>query len=103
MEQAHALRPLLVPALILGVVLALGYSALFAILLKGRTPGRRIFGIDLVDGRGMSPAPARTITRAFLSTLSFSFFLGGIWLALFDRKGQTLHDKLTATYMVRTL
>ncbi|RYZ38766.1 MAG: RDD family protein, partial [Myxococcaceae bacterium] len=26
---------------------------------------------------------------------------GGFWMALFDRRGQTLHDKLTSTFVVQ--
>ena len=36
-----------------------------------------------------------------LSLLSFALFLSGFWLALFDRHGQTLHDKLTKTFVVK--
>ena len=30
-----------------------------------------------------------------------AFLLAGFWVALFDRRGQTLHDKLTSTFVVR--
>jgi uncharacterized RDD family membrane protein YckC len=39
--------------------------------------------------------------RAALSLASFGLFLSGFWLALFDRRGQTLHDKLTSTFVVQ--
>jgi hypothetical protein len=41
------------------------------------------------------------VVRALLSLISAGAFLGGFWLAIFDRRGQTLHDKLTRTFVVR--
>lgn len=90
-----------VPAL--GVVgfVAFVYTTLFAFLWHGRTPGRRILGIHLVDATGQAPRAGRALVRAALSLASFGLFLSGFWLALFDRRGQTLHDKLTSTFVVR--
>lgn len=90
-----------VPAL--GVVgfVAFVYTTLFAFLWHGRTPGRRILGIHLVDASGHAPRAGRALVRAALSLASFALFLSGFWLALFDRRGQTLHDKLTSTFVVR--
>jgi uncharacterized RDD family membrane protein YckC len=85
----------------LAAVLAFVYTTIFAFLWNGRTPGRRIFGIHLVDVTGHAPAPARALLRAMLSLVSFGLFLSGFWLALFDRHGQTLHDKLTRTFVVK--
>ncbi|HEY0880412.1 MAG TPA: RDD family protein [Archangium sp.] len=85
----------------LAAVLAFVYTTIFAFLWNGRTPGRRIFGIHLVDVSGHAPAPARALLRALLSLVSFGLFLSGFWLALFDRHGQTLHDKLTRTFVVK--
>ena len=78
-----------------------GYFTLFEAFWNGRTPGRRTFGIHLVDNSGHAPGPMRALTRAGLSLVSFALFLSGFWLALFDRHGQTLHDKLTRTFVVR--
>ena len=101
MVRAHALERVLLPGLILVLVLSALYGAVFGWLWGGTTLGRRLFGIRLVDRSGQAPTPARAIVRAFLSLFSFAAFLGGFWLALFDRKGQTLHDKLTSTFVVR--
>ncbi len=99
--RAHALQPVIIPGIVLGVVIALAYSAAFAVLLDGRTFGRLLAGIRLVDKSGLPPSPTRAVIRALLSAVSFALFLGGFWLALFDRRGQTLHDKLTSTFVVR--
>lgn len=94
-------QAIVVPGVVLAALLALVYCALFAFLWQGRTPGRWVFRIRLVDRSGTAPTPTRALVRALLSTFSFAFFLGGFWLALFDRQGQTLHDKLTSTFVVQ--
>ena len=101
MSTLHRLERVLVPGVVLGVVIAVAYSVAFAILLQGRTPGRFLLGLRLVDQSGYQPTPLRAAARACLSVVSFLLFLGGFWLALFDRRGQTLHDKLTRTFVVR--
>lgn len=101
MIYAHALERVLVPGVVLVALLAGVYGAAFGWLWDGRTLGRRLFGIRLVDRTGQAPSPVRAILRSFLSLFSFAAFLGGFWLALFDRRGQTLHDKLTSTFVVR--
>ena len=99
--RLHAVHGALSPALILGVLLAVVYSTVFAFLWGGRSPGRWLFGIRLVDRRGVAPAPGRAAVRALLGVVSFALCLAGFWLSLFDRRGQTLHDKLTRTFVVR--
>ncbi len=99
--RLHAVHTVLPPALVLGALLAVVYSSVFAFLWGGRSPGRWLFGIRLVDRRGVAPAPGRALARALLGLVSFGLCLAGFWLALFDRRGQTLHDKLTRTFVVR--
>jgi uncharacterized RDD family membrane protein YckC len=101
MMRVRALEPVLLPSVALILLLACTYSAVFGWLGRGRTLGRRLFGLQLVDLTGLPPTPARALARGVLSLLSFVLFLGGFWLMLFDRKGQTLHDKLTSTFVVR--
>lgn len=100
-SQIRALQSVLVPGAVLLLVLSLVYCAIFAFLWNGRTLGRRLLGLRLVDTHGLAPAPGRAIVRAVLASLSFGLFLAGFWMALFDRRGQTLHDKLTSTYVVQ--
>lgn len=97
----QAFKSVLLPGTVLMGVLALVYCAVFAFLWNGRTLGRRLLGLRLVDTHGVPPAPTRAVVRALLSTVSFGLFLGGFWMALFDRRGQTLHDKLTSTFVVQ--
>lgn len=101
MARVHQLDAVLAPCVALALVLGLVYAGAFALLWNGRTPGRRLLGIRLVDRTGLAPTPGRAITRSALAVVSFVPFLAGFWLALFDRRGQTLHDKLTQTFVVR--
>ncbi|HZI10757.1 MAG TPA: RDD family protein [Myxococcus sp.] len=97
----RALNAVLLPGFVLVLVLALVYCAVAAFLWNGRTLGRLLLGLRLVDTHGVAPAPGRAIVRAILASVSFVLFLGGFWMALFDRRGQTLHDKLTSTFVVQ--
>ena len=99
--QIRSLQSVLLPGAALLLVLSLVYCAVSAFLWNGRTLGRRLLGLRLVDMHGLAPAPGRAILRAMLASLSFGLFLAGFWMALFDRRGQTLHDKLTSTYVVQ--
>ncbi len=99
--RIQSMQGLILPGVVLVAVLSAVYCTVAAMLWGGRTLGRLLTGIRLVDASGHPPAPGRAIARACLSILSFGLFLSGFWLALFDRKGQTLHDKLTATFVVR--
>jgi len=99
--KMRTLESILVPGFFLLLVLAVVYCAVAAFLWDGRTLGRRMLGLQLVDSHGFAPAPGRAVVRALLSGVSFCLFLGGFWLALFDRRGQTLHDKLTSTFVVQ--
>jgi resuscitation-promoting factor RpfA len=89
------------PGVLLGLLLGFIYTALGALLFDGRTLGRLVAGIHLVDSSGLPPSPPKALLRACFSVLSLGFFLAGFWMALFDRHGQTLHDKLTRTFVVR--
>jgi uncharacterized RDD family membrane protein YckC len=95
------LMAIALPGAGLAAMMAFVYTTLFAFLWQGRTPGRRLMGIHLVDTTGHAPGPVRALARAMLSLVSFALFLSGFWLALFDRHGQTLHDKLTRTFVVK--
>ncbi|MBN1207186.1 MAG: RDD family protein [Myxococcaceae bacterium] len=97
----HALKSVLLPGVFLLLVLATVYCAVAAYLWNGRTLGRLLLGLRLVDTHGVAPAPTRAIVRALLAVVSFGLFLGGFWMALFDRRGQTLHDKLTSTFVIQ--
>ncbi len=96
-----AVEEIALPVALLIGLLWLAYSAVVAVAFRSRCFGRRLMGIHLVDSRGNPPGVLRALSRSALIMVSIVPFLGGLWLALFDRRGQTLHDKLTQTFMVR--
>lgn len=96
-----ALPTIALPLVALTALCAAVYGALCAFGWHGQTVGRRVLGLHLVDATGQPPQPLRAAARGILALASFAVFLGGFWLALFDRRGQTLHDKMTATFVVR--
>ena len=81
------------------IVFLLGYFILPTIIW-GRTPGKWVAGIVVVDSDGRTPGPA-AIPREMIGKL-VSFLAAGIgiiWL-IFDPKRQGWHDKIAGTYVV---
>jgi uncharacterized RDD family membrane protein YckC len=69
-------------------------------ILWGRTPGKWVAGIVVVDEDGRTPGPA-AIPREMIGKL-VSFLAAGVgifWL-IFDPKRQGWHDKIANTYVV---
>jgi uncharacterized RDD family membrane protein YckC len=64
------------------------------VALWGRTPGMALTGQRLRKLDGARPGPLAAFVRAVLAVLSGALGLFGFLLALFDRREQTLHDKL---------
>ena len=89
LDAAVAAAPLW---LALAAALAVAYSWFFAIF-GGRTPGMALAGQGLQMLHGGSPTPVAALARALLSVVSAAGLFGFV-LALFDRRAQTLHDKL---------
>ena len=100
MITLHGWQPLVTSGGVLTALLAAAYSVAFNVMWDGRTPGRKLMGLKLVDMSGSAPAPALAMKRALLCWLSALAFLSGYWLMLFDRRRQSLHDKLTQTLIV---
>ncbi len=69
--------------------------------LFGRTLGKWVAGISVVDDEGNKPGVAVAIPREvvgrFVSTITFG--IGIIWV-IFDDKHQGWHDKMAGTYVV---
>ena len=97
-----SLQGLLLPALGLYVLVGAVYATVGS-LMGGRTLGLRLAGIRLVDDRGRTPAPTVTLARSLLGAVSAALLGLGFWVALVDRRGQTLHDKLTSTFIVQAI
>jgi uncharacterized RDD family membrane protein YckC len=88
-----------VPALGLFSLITVGYLSLFT-ALGGQTPGKRLFRLQVVDATGAEPSIFRSAVRALLALGSGLLVLMGFLLVLFDRRRQTLHDKLARTFVI---
>jgi uncharacterized RDD family membrane protein YckC len=99
--RVHDSGRLVAAIVVLALGLAAAYTTLFAVAWSGRTIGRRLFGLHLVDAHGSPPSPLRALARACCALLSFALFGTGFWLGLFSAKGRTLHDLLCSTFVVR--
>lgn len=84
--------------LALAACLGVAYSWLFA-ALGGRTPGLALAHLKLVGPSGAPLSPGTALARAALA-LPSAALVAGFALALFDERGQTLHDKLTRARVV---
>ncbi|MCL2626777.1 MAG: RDD family protein [Cystobacterineae bacterium] len=82
-------------------LLAFAYTAFFAIAWNGASPGRQLFGLQLLNKEGLTISFPRACLRAFLSLFSFAFVLSGFWWAIADARLQTFHDKCVGTFVVR--
>jgi uncharacterized RDD family membrane protein YckC len=83
--------------------LTFAYAALFHALGNGRTPGKWVAGIYLLDATGQPPSLIRSAVRALCAFASAALLFLGFAAALFSRRRQAFHDKLTGTYVVRLL
>lgn len=99
-QTLHDLEPVMIPGLAVVLFFAVLYASLCG-FIGGRTLGYLLVGVRVVDRRGQPPSPQRAVTRALLACISFALMFAGFWLALVDRRRQTLHDKLTRTFVVR--
>jgi len=68
--------------------------------LAGRTLGKWMAGAEVVGPDGRFPSPGRAALRAALSLLSAALLVG-LLVALVDRRGRALHDRLLRTAVVR--
>jgi uncharacterized RDD family membrane protein YckC len=100
LERALVWKGVLVPGAALLAALCFVYSSLFH-ALGGRTLGKWLLGLTVVDLTGQPPRLARSAIRAALSLLSAALLMMGFALVLFDLRRQSLHDKLTRTFVVR--
>jgi uncharacterized RDD family membrane protein YckC len=78
-----------------------GYHVFFEVLWNGQTPGKRIFRIRVVDGRGLPVDLAQSLVRNVVRILDL-FPLGGVGLlsALLDAEHRRLGDWAADTLVV---
>ena len=89
-------------AAVVDVFVFLGYFVVPTGLF-GRTPGKWVAGISVVDDEGVKPGVAVAIPREmvgrFVATISVG--VGLAWI-LFDPQRQGWHDKIAGTYVINT-
>ena len=86
----------------LGFVLFTGYPIWFEVRHQGRTPGKRMFRLRVVDGRGLPIKLEQSFVRNIVRVLDFVpvfYGVGGI-VSLFDRDRRRLGDILADTLVV---
>jgi uncharacterized RDD family membrane protein YckC len=92
----------------IGIAVAGFYTLLFIAYftyflgLNGRTPGKKLLGLQVVsvEGRPISFGTAFLRSVGYLvSSLLFSIPLGYIWAA-FDKRKQAWHDKIAGTVVI---
>ena len=83
------------------VVLTFLYFTL-SIGMTGRTWAMRMFSIRVIDTRtGLIPTGSQSAGRAFFYLLSLAIAGLGILYALISREGETMHDRLTRTAVIK--
>ncbi len=67
--------------------------------LTGRTLGKALFGLRVVDRAGGRPSFSRSVVRALGYLISSILWLGFLWAAV-DSRHEAFHDKLARTRVV---
>lgn len=83
-------------------VMFVGYPIFFELRHQGRTPGKRAFGLRVVDGRGLPIRLEQSFVRNIVRALDFAplfYGVGGL-VSLFDRDHRRLGDILADTLVV---
>lgn len=83
-------------------VLFVGYPIWFEVRHQGRTPGKRAFGLRVVDGRGLPIRLEQSFVRNIVRALDFLPLLygfGGL-VSLFDRDRRRMGDIVADTLVV---
>jgi uncharacterized RDD family membrane protein YckC len=86
----------------IGFVLFTGYPIWFELRHQGRTPGKRVFRLRVVDGRGLPITLEQSFVRNIVRALDFApgFYGAGGLVSLFDRDRRRLGDILADTLVV---
>lgn len=86
------------------VLILMAFSALFYSFvfhaLWGKTPGKRIVGIRVVDVYGQRIGFLRSFFRTIMACCSFVLLGAGLLWCAFDVKRRALHDHVAGTHVV---
>ncbi len=94
--------PFTIPALLLALIPPITF-ALYEILFiaaVGRTPGKAIIGLAVVNRRGDHPSLFRAFLRAPGKYISAAALLLGFFWIIIDPQRQGWHDKIARTWVV---
>ncbi len=75
-----------------------GYEFVFGI--HGVTPGGHLLHLRITAINGAEPGARRSLARASAASLNEVFLFAGSFLALIDRRRQTIHDKIAGTIVI---
>ncbi|MDX1996263.1 MAG: RDD family protein [Thermoanaerobaculia bacterium] len=80
-----------------------GYHVFNEVRFQGRTPGKRMLGLRVVDGRGLPLTVQQSFVRNVVRVLDFLPLLYGLggFVALWDRDHRRLGDLVADTLVVR--
>jgi uncharacterized RDD family membrane protein YckC len=92
-DFVHPVTVLAVVPLLFGLYCVTGWT------LAGRTLGKALFGLRVVDRRGGHPSFWRSILRLIGYLVSAIFWLGFFWIAV-DRRHEGFHDKIARTRVI---
>lgn len=94
------IRPL---TILLGAAVAFTFLYFtLSIAMTGRTWAMRMFSMRVIDIRtGLIPTGSQSAGRAFFYLISLAMAGLGILYALVSREGETMHDRLTRTAVVK--
>jgi uncharacterized RDD family membrane protein YckC len=83
----------------INTALAVAYYAYF-LSQNGATPGKMVFGLQVIRSDGSRLTPGRAIGRYFAQLLSAMILLIGYIIAAFDAEKRALHDHICDTRVV---
>lgn len=79
--------------IVFGLYCAAGWT------LAGRTFGKALLGLRVVDRSGRHPSAMRSLVRVLGYIVSSVFWLGFVWVAV-DRERDGFHDKIARTHVI---
>lgn len=79
-----------------------GYYAIFEILWKGQTPGKRVAGVRVIKDSGRAITPFEAVARNLVRVVDQipGFYGVGIVCAFFDKRNRRLGDFVAGTVVV---
>lgn len=84
-------------------IISIGYNIFFEWRWKGKTPGKRILRLQVIDAEGLSLRPTQIVIRNLLrvvDSMPLFYFVGGI-STIFSKKYQRLGDIAGHTVVIK--